>query len=247
MSDKFPSCPIVKKTFEYDLFKKIEWNRAIDDNNFNKLLKENKKNFQLHKFPIIVTTDYKIIDGQHRFEVSKRLNAPIYFIVDGKDYSFSKVHSVNKAGKKHTLKDKIEMLYKAGDKGAIEVYKIYSQYSCKFDIGVIASILTTGVTGGNVNNLIDNKSKIDLLNYGDGVNILQACTNLNIDDRYSQRVVFSFSKLCKFTKKDPMQVVKQINKNIFLWNDPKTRETAIENLIKCYNYNLKASNKIKGY
>jgi hypothetical protein len=241
----FPECPKIQKSLDYSKFKKIKWNRQLDDNNFKKLLKENIKIFQLHKFPIIVTTNYEIIDGQHRFEVSKKLKSPIYYIVEGQDSSFEMVHSVNKAGRKHTLKDKIEMLYKAGDEGAKVVYNIYETYERKFDISVIASILISGSTGGTVNSSIDSLGKIEINNYDEAIEILHACTKLNIEDKYTQRVVFSFNKLVKYARKKPLLIVNQINKHIFLWNNPKTRDLALEAFIKCYNYNQRTKNKIK--
>ncbi len=240
----FPKSPIIYKSGEYSKFKKIEWNRKIDENNVKKLLKENEKKFQLHKFPIIVTKDFKIIDGQHRFEVAKKLKSPVYYIVDGKDYSFQAVHSVNKAGRKHTLKDKIEMLYKAGDEGAKVIYRVFEIFESNFDIAVICSLLVSGSTGGSINESIDASGKIIINNYDDGVQILYCCSKLNIEDKYTQRVVFSFYKIAKHLKTKPINIVNQINKNIFLWKKPKTKASTLNNLIECYNYWLKSGQRI---
>jgi hypothetical protein len=241
----FPLSPVIHSSVDYDQFKKIEWNRSLNASNIRKLLKENQKKFQLHKFPIIVTDDFKIIDGQHRFEVAKKLNSPVYFIIDGNDYSFEVVHSVNKAGKIHTLKDKIEMLYMGGDEGAKTIYNVYDIFGKKFDVALVSYLLVDGYSSGNVNGSIDKNGSLVINNLDEGTEILYCCTKLNIEDKYSQRVVLSFNTLCRKSEKKPIEIVNQINKNIFLWNNPRTKDKALEALCSCYNYRLQNENKIR--
>lgn len=66
------------KTFDYDKFKKIEFNRDIKLKKLEKQINEN----DFSKYvPIIVTNDFYIIDGQHRYNVLKKKSLPIYYII----------------------------------------------------------------------------------------------------------------------------------------------------------------------
>lgn len=244
--NKFPDCPKILKTENYDKFKFIEWNRSIDETNYKKLVNENLKEFQLHKFPILVTEDFKIIDGQHRFEVSKALSSPVYYIVDkGNTDSFQSVHSVNKAGKKHTLKDKLEMLNKAGDKGAREVFKVYKMFNEKFDLGALASILSIGSNGNGTKEMIDNYGTISLKNYSNGIVCLNALHNSVIPNKYKVRCMFALFYICKENKIDPQILVNRIEKNLIKWIEPRSVSEAKRVMINCYNFGLPEKSKIK--
>lgn len=77
--EKFESVGQVYVTDNYDLFTTIKGNRLINQRNYSKLLKSMKEE-QLC-VPIIVNSEYSVIDGQHRLQVCKELGLPVYFIV----------------------------------------------------------------------------------------------------------------------------------------------------------------------
>ena len=240
----FPECPKIYKSNNYSAFKKIEWNRSINLGNYKKLLDENKKEFQLHKFPIIVSSDLSIIDGQHRFEVSKELNSPIYYIIDNAEINFNSVHSVNKAGKKHNLTDKIEMLFKSGDVGAKVIYHIFNLFDCKFHIYTIAQLLASGTDGGGLKDMIDKTGKITLINYDDGLKTLKILHKSIIPKSHDKRIVFAFYYLVKNYEIDPSQLCKRIELNLIKWIDPKSTQEAMRVMKGCYNYGLPKKNRI---
>lgn len=240
----YPECPKIFKSTNYSAFKKIEWNRSINLTNYKKLLDENKKDFQLHKFPIIVSSDLKIIDGQHRFEVSRELGSPVYYIVDNSEISFNTVHSVNKAGKKHGLTDKIEMLYKAGDAGAKVIYKIYNEFNCNFHIYTIAQLLASGTDGGGLKDMIDKTGKITLSNYEDGLEVLNVLNKSNIPKAHDKRMVFAFYYIVKNYGITPKALKTRIEFNIIKWIDPKSTQEAVRVMKNCYNYGLSKNNRI---
>lgn len=240
----FPDSPVVKKSFNYDMFKKIEWNRSVDKGNFTKLLKENREKFQLHRFPILVTKDFKIVDGQHRFEVAKEIGSPIYYIQDGVDDSFKTVHSVNKAGKKHSLKDKVEMLYRSGDEGASMVYKVFNLYQGKFDLSTIASVLVSGSGGGNINDHIDTKGTLPLNNYNHGIEVLDALHFSSLPEKTKSRSVFALSLLSKKNGIHPKAITKRIEINLIKWITPRSTQETERVMANCYNFGLSVKNRI---
>lgn len=69
----------IKVTRDYSLFKKLDGNRDVEKK--NALIKSIKELDLTMYSPIIVSDDFRIVDGQHRFEACKELNLPIYFVV----------------------------------------------------------------------------------------------------------------------------------------------------------------------
>lgn len=69
----------INKTTDYSIFKKLETNRNVVKTN---ALVKSIKELDLTKYsPIIVSENFRIIDGQHRFDACKQLGLPIYFII----------------------------------------------------------------------------------------------------------------------------------------------------------------------
>lgn len=69
----------IKKTTDYALFKKLDGNRDVVRT--NSLVKSIQELDLTMYSPIIVSEEFQIVDGQHRFEACKKLGLPIYFIV----------------------------------------------------------------------------------------------------------------------------------------------------------------------
>lgn len=79
-SSKIKKLTDVYETYDYELFKKLDGNREVVQKRKDALI----KSFSIRSIlnPIIVTTDFEIVDGQGRFEARRFLKLPIQFIVD---------------------------------------------------------------------------------------------------------------------------------------------------------------------
>ena len=69
----------IYKSCDYDKFKFLDYNRAVI--NARKLEKSIKEIDITDCCPIVVTKDFYIIDGQHRFSICKKLGRPIYYVI----------------------------------------------------------------------------------------------------------------------------------------------------------------------
>ncbi len=72
----------VEETIDYDLFKRHESNRDVNEKQVLALMKSISEKNQLKSKPILVDDDGNIIDGQHRLEAAKRLGIPIPYCID---------------------------------------------------------------------------------------------------------------------------------------------------------------------
>lgn len=80
LTSQFGGSIMINVTTNYDKFKPFFLNRSIQKRNLENLKQSLEKDNLLNLNPIIVTNDFEILDGQHRFHAAKDLNLPIHYI-----------------------------------------------------------------------------------------------------------------------------------------------------------------------
>ena len=161
LNPTFPPPPVVYQSYDYEKFKMVEYNRDLSSPNLKKLFELNRKEFQLHNFPLLVDKDLLIIDGQHRFEVSRYFGAPIYYIIDDTiKCDVDTIHSLNIAGKKHMLHDKVLMYSKAGKKGCTEICRLHDSLKHRFSMATVAECVS--LLGSPARKHIDDKKDLPI-------------------------------------------------------------------------------------
>ena len=84
-TDKVVATFNVYQTKDYDKFKTIKGNRNIDEPHVRSLQRSFLENGnRMDQEPMEVTDDFAILDGQHRFTGSKRLDMPVCYIIKSK-------------------------------------------------------------------------------------------------------------------------------------------------------------------
>ena len=75
----------IQKTNDYSMFETLLGNRTINMKKVEQISNDVQNGFNmLEYFPILVKDNsgkFGIIDGQHRFEVSKLNNLPVYYLI----------------------------------------------------------------------------------------------------------------------------------------------------------------------
>src|ERR1019366_420671 len=107
----WPEPPTIHKTTDYARFGLGNANRPLDKANLSKLQSLNKEGkFYPHKNPILVDANYQIKDGQHRFQICFENNIPVYYIQDTDQITPEEVMDLNRAGKSHSVSDRLQVL-----------------------------------------------------------------------------------------------------------------------------------------
>jgi hypothetical protein len=139
-------------TSNYKLFKKIEGNRTINNRKIKKIIKEiDAGNDMLKYYPIQVQDDgtgtLNILDGQHRFAISKILLRPVFYILVKEEKSMPEIAKVNSNVEKWNKDDYINCYITAGN----EDYKTLHDFikTNGFSLGISLNMLSNG-TPGNV-------------------------------------------------------------------------------------------------
>jgi hypothetical protein len=125
----------IKKTTDYASFKTVKGNRLLNQEHYKHLLSAvNRKNL-LSLNPIIVNEEMQVIDGQHRLEVAKALNVPVYYVV-GDDLDIEDVIMFNTAVKGWKIDDYAQTFVQLG----YEDYIKLAQFKNKWHISTSNSI-----------------------------------------------------------------------------------------------------------
>lgn len=72
---------MLQETRDYDVFRKHFCNRGLHEGNLKKLQKAISKANLLKSRPILIDQEFRVIDGQHRLEVARRMGIPIWYQV----------------------------------------------------------------------------------------------------------------------------------------------------------------------
>ena len=134
----------VRMTNDYGLFTFIDGNRDINKNQFSRLAKSIDEDYI--PVPIIVNEKKQIIDGQHRYEVIKTLNKPVYYIeVPG--LRLPEVHRLNNNTKNWTATEYMNGYAKLGYPDYIQYKEFKRRY--KFGHNETMALLQNKSYGGN--------------------------------------------------------------------------------------------------
>lgn len=120
------------QTKDYNSFKILNYNRAIDESRIEGLMKSIKENGFL--LPILVSQDMQIADGQHRLAAAKRLNVPVSYIkynISGNNLPIL-ISTLNSLSKNWKLSDYYMMWKELGKNDYIWMSEIIEYYDLTF-------------------------------------------------------------------------------------------------------------------
>jgi hypothetical protein len=231
----------IQSSKNYSIFKKITGNRIVNEKKIERLMQDITSGLDLLKYcPIVVyrqNEKFMIVDGQHRFETSKRLELPVYFVICD-ELDLKQIARLNSRSDKWKNRDFLECYMSLG----VKDYEILSDFIDEF--GIIYSASIDLLMFGNVKG---NKNSMDIFRDGEFVvNHLEAAkhaTQLTRDtferyrfrnDRYLIQAMQDIEKagLCDFS------VLKQkIAAAPNLMDSQGSAKEYIYNIERVYNHN----------
>ena len=118
----------VYSTFDYDQFTILNGNRMVHPGHLHRL----KKSFEEKQLliPIIVNENNQVIDGQHRLEVCRQLNLPVYYIINP-GYGIKEIQKLNTHMKNWNVDDYLKCYCGQG----LEDYIEYKEFRAKYGFG----------------------------------------------------------------------------------------------------------------
>lgn len=221
----------VHTTTDYGLFKSIDGNRNLNLLHLNRL----RKSMQERALFTIITVNerYEIIDGQHRFEVSKELGLPVYYVICS-GYGLSEVHILNANSKTWNADDYLEGYCSLGRPDYLQYAKFKETYQLGHN--ECMRLLGDGYNGRDVKEFYAGQFKI--ANYMGAVEFAE---RLNLVAKYYEgykRSTFIHA-LYTLTKKPQFEFMEFLNKlrlNPSALTDCSTVSQYITLIEEIYNY-----------
>lgn len=123
-----PSNIKIFHTHDYSIFKSQQGNRVLISSDVKKVESKILENNLLKYHPILVSSDFNVIDGQHRLEVAKKNNLELYFIIMEEASSLKTTQSINTTGKPWTVKDFLKCYVSLGVESYIRFNDTLNEY-----------------------------------------------------------------------------------------------------------------------
>ena len=228
-------------TTDYSIFKTLKGNRVLDTNHINDLVNSFKQGVM--PFFIEVNSNFEIIDGQHRFEALKRLNIPINYCVNDKQYDLTDIIRLNNIKKSWSIVDYANYWKEQN----IDNKWYYEYYiNTKNELGIMDNILLS-VFGNNSGNNPAEKSgvkqqfkhgKFNIENVNECYEILQNIKLIfNILDLKSDRsLAFAFIRIRKCKEFNLKTFFYKLEQYKFLYKPQRNTIQYIDLLEQIYNY-----------
>lgn len=145
-------------TSDYTLFKKLKGNRRVKKN--KNLPRELEEMGQTS--PIVVNSNFEVIDGQHRLEILKSRGKPVSFIISD-TVSPRMVISMNTTQVSWKDIDYLDFYVAQGNAPYIRLKQIYNQYQKYISLTVLIDLITTGDKDKFRNGLITLRDEVSIL------------------------------------------------------------------------------------
>jgi len=124
-------------TSDYAKFTLINGNRVIRMRKVENLIESIEQKNLLSCYPIVVTSDMHIIDGQHRYVAAAKLGLPIWYVVVVGKINLHVIALVNNEQNAWTMRDYLHMYQSLG----LNQYKSFAGYIDNFGLSVSTGIL----------------------------------------------------------------------------------------------------------
>ena len=187
-------------TREYNQFKILKGNRTLNEKKISKIIKEINGGFNMLPFcPIVVDEQMNIIDGQHRFEVSKRIESNVFYVV-ASSTSLYQIAKLNTNTERWKASDFINCYSELG----IEDYKTLAAFLKKYEMPKTASI---NLLEKGTPNQADNANCIERFESGNfRVNYLEKAEEL-------AKLIYRFKGFKGFLTTDFINTIYALSKN----------------------------------
>jgi hypothetical protein len=118
---------VIHETKKYEIFSFNKKNRPISQKHVDELVTAIQARNLLSNYPIVVSCDMEVLDGQHRLTAAMQLGVPIFFIISA-DMSMSDVGQVNSRQNKWTGKDYLRHFVELGNREYVALNEFWQKY-----------------------------------------------------------------------------------------------------------------------
>lgn len=197
----------IERTSDYDKFQSIHGNRDVKDAHVERLAEEIVARDLTPYFPVLINENWEVIDGQHRLEVCRRLELPVYYI-QAPGLDLTSVQRINTSTKRWQLIDYIESYIKQGKQEYLVLRDFSKLHGIGYSIGAatlmdVSSFNDDGTQGDShqISFVIRNGhfNVVDLDKATQMVEILKTLNpSADFDTMKSRHLLFALNRLMSY-------------------------------------------------
>ena len=214
---------------DYKMFKFLPGNRPLNDLKIKKIIDEiDNGNDMLIYYPIQVKEDKDtlwILDGQHRFHISKFFQKSIFYIVVKEDKTMVEIAKVNSNVEKWKMDDFLNCYKSQGNENYKKLYEFLQNYP--FGYSSALELMNSGNPGGEGYTRALNEDfkngVFKVKKYNEAVELAEKCKLFSDSDLWKSRsfliAIYRIWKAGKISieelyvayKKNPEALTRQVN------------------------------------
>lgn len=118
----------VYETSDYGLFDLVPGNRKVVRDHTLTLKRAIEKRNLLHLYPIIVSPEGKVLDGQHRLAAARELKVPLFYVVSENGTDIMDIALTNHASKHWTREDYLTYWCEKGKEHYVVLKEFWGKY-----------------------------------------------------------------------------------------------------------------------
>lgn len=225
---------------DYSQFKMLVGNRELNATKIKKIINDIENGTDVLRYcPIMVTEKngrLEIIDGQHRFYVSKKIKSPVWYII-AQDMSLYDIAKMNSNTEKWKSKDFVNCYVQLGNDNYSKLQELMDKYPVSISTMIVMlqkGSINDGSGGSTKKGFERGDFVVNHLQFT--VDLLETCDRIKSNNRFGRHFIMAIDKIIRAEKVSIEEVISKIN------SDPEALEpqgsykgylTAIENI---YNH-----------
>jgi ParB/Sulfiredoxin domain len=230
----------VFSTKDYYQFSVLKGNRKINKFHLDRLKRSILE--QQLIVPIVVNAQLEIIDGQHRFEICKELNLPVYFIKND-SYGLREVQRINSNFSVWKTDDYVDAYASEGN----EEYIYFSEFRKKYALQPRTCLIL--LTGRQSTRYMDNLEMGQLKITNEAFAVKVADMLLEIREHYAgynrRSFVTAMIQVINNAEYDHQFFLSQLERQPFALKDCTSKSYYLKNIELIYNYHQHESKKVR--
>jgi len=259
----------VMQTDNYDMFKFMVGNRAINPTKVNQLMTEIRQNGL--QIPIVVNEKYEVADGQHRLDACRELGVPVMYIVR-KGITIEDAANANTAGSNWTTIDWINYHASQGKEEykklqqwievcrgegltSLNVTVFFAQNTltnerfCMYSDGVVRSNASKLPEGVKMLHKVGSAMRLGHWKFGDmdmAYKLLHTYLDFRDTAKWAgkQNFVSALVKVSRIKAFDSKWLLKQVEAYPQMWHNCPTSDLFLDMIENIYNYRKNHRNRL---
>lgn len=245
---------VILQTTNYSQFTNFDKsNRSEANAHANDLLKKLSKDSHLALTPILVDSNFKVVDGQHRLWALSQLGLPVNYIIYSK-ISINDAPTLNSNQKRWSPMDYVEVFSNKGNMNYQCLLKELNKYKKTSPVNLIALTFSSNrskLSGGFINRKIKDESyQFDLSKQLENEKFFDFITDLSSKVGGRHSIPSNVQEAIKFWYFNPNVNKKRlssiIDKNL-IDESPRNTNLCARLIGEKYNSHLRPQNKVNYY